>query len=261
MVEVIEKVCNTQLHPVPLLFVHGSGHGAWSWEDHFLGFFAERGYRAVALNLRGHGNSPTPKPLRECSIVDYVDDVVEVADGLPVRPVVIGHSMGGYVVQKYLESHDAPAGVLMASLPPGGTAAMTLRRMRRHPWLAVKSTFTGKQLPGLTPLPLTREAFFSPKTPQDVITRCSARLQEESAKALLATMSSKGIDVTRIQTPILVMGGESDGGVSVNEVRATALAYRTKAEFFPDMGHDMMLEPGWKAVAERIDGWLDGQAL
>jgi hypothetical protein len=43
--------------------------------------------------------------------------------------------------------------------------------------------------------------------------------------------------------------------------RDIARAYRTEAEFFPDMGHNMMLEPGWQAVAERIDSWLGGQGL
>ena len=47
----------------------------------------------------------------------------------------------------------------------------------------------------------------------------------------------------------------------VAEVEDTARAYHTPAEVFPDMGHDMMLEPGWQAVAERIDGWLSGQGL
>jgi hypothetical protein len=42
---------------------------------------------------------------------------------------------------------------------------------------------------------------------------------------------------------------------------ATARAYRTKAEFFPNMGHDMMLEPGWVAVAERIHTWLGTHGL
>ena len=80
------------------------------------------GYRALAVNLRGHRGSATSKPLRKCSIADYVDDVASVADTLQARPVVIGHSMGGFVVQKYLESHEAPAGVLVASFPPGGSA-------------------------------------------------------------------------------------------------------------------------------------------
>jgi hypothetical protein len=38
-------------------------------------------------------------------------------------------------------------------------------------------------------------------------------------------------------------------------LRATARAYHTHAEIFPDMGHDMMLEPGWADVAERIHTW------
>src|SRR5882757_2285721 len=105
-------------HPAPLLFVHGANHAAWCWDEHFLEFFADKGYRALAVSLRGHGRSPTSKPLRKCSVADYVDDVASVADTLDTGPVIIGHSMGGFVVQKYLESHDAPAGVLLASFPP-----------------------------------------------------------------------------------------------------------------------------------------------
>jgi len=37
-----------------------------------------------------------------CSIADFVEDVNSVAANLPTRPVVIGHSMGGFVVQKYV---------------------------------------------------------------------------------------------------------------------------------------------------------------
>jgi pimeloyl-ACP methyl ester carboxylesterase len=64
MLEVIDKGSCTDAHPVPLLFVHGGWHGAWCWDDHFLDFFADAGYRAVAVSLRGHGTSPTAKPAR-----------------------------------------------------------------------------------------------------------------------------------------------------------------------------------------------------
>src|SRR5574340_123070 len=107
MLEVIDKGACSESHPIPLLFVHGSWHAAWCWDEHFLDYFADRGYRALAVSLRGHGGSDSPKPLRRCSIADYVDDVAAVADSLPVRPVVIGHSMGGFITQKYLESYDA----------------------------------------------------------------------------------------------------------------------------------------------------------
>jgi hypothetical protein len=45
----------------------------------------------------------------------------------------------------------------------------------------------------------------------------------------------------------------------LDEVRATAGAHGVPADFFAKMGHDMMLEPGWQAVAERIDSWLTAQ--
>src|SRR4051812_12710578 len=93
MLEVIDKGACSDAHPVPLLFVHGAWHGAWCWDEHFLDFFANKGYRALAVSLRGHGNSPTSKALRSCSIADYVDDVASVADSLRTPPVVIGHSM------------------------------------------------------------------------------------------------------------------------------------------------------------------------
>lgn len=84
MLEVIEKGSGSAEHPTPLLFVHGGWHAAWCWEN-FLDFFADAGYRAVALSLRGHGASPTSKPLHRVSIADYLDDVAAVADELGAR--------------------------------------------------------------------------------------------------------------------------------------------------------------------------------
>ena len=137
------------------------GTRAWCWDENFLSFFADKGYRAVALSFRGHGNSPTDKPLRTCSVADYLDDVRSVADALPTPPVVIGHSMGGLIVQKYLESHEAPAGVLMTSMPPQGNLGNGLRWIRHRPWHFAKMTITGKALPYINPPELARERFFS----------------------------------------------------------------------------------------------------
>jgi pimeloyl-ACP methyl ester carboxylesterase len=116
-IEVIDKGCSTPAHPAPLLFVHGAFMGAWCWDEHFLDYFADRGYRALALGVRGHGDSPANRSLHRCSIADYVEDLCAVADLLPEPPVLIGHSMGGYVVQRYLRVRSAPAAVLLASVP------------------------------------------------------------------------------------------------------------------------------------------------
>ena len=73
--EVIDKGSAGPAHPVPLLFVHGAWHAAWCWDEHFLDFFAGKGYRALALSLRGHGNSPSDKPLRALSITEQKTDM------------------------------------------------------------------------------------------------------------------------------------------------------------------------------------------
>lgn len=255
MLEVIDKGCTSAAHPSPLLFVHGAWHAAWCWDEHFLNFFADRGYRALALSLRGHGNSPSAKPLRSLSMADYVDDVATVASCLPVPPVVIGHSMGGFVVQKYLESRDVPAGVLMASAPPQGYLLSGIRWLRRHPWHFTKLSLTGKSLVYVSAPELARERFYSPQTPEALVTAYAARLQEESARSgcdgVIALPRPK-----RVRAPMLVLGALDDGAVTPAEVRATARAYHTEPEFFPGIGHNMMLEPGWKTVAEHIDSWL-----
>ena len=262
MLEVIDKGSSSDAHPVPLLFVHGAWHGAWCWDEYFLDFFADRGYRALAVSLRGHGNSPTPRSLRACSIADYVDDVKSVADDLPARPVVIGHSMGGLVVQKYLESNTAPAGVLVAAIPVRGGGPAVLRYTRRHPWRALKGALTGYTMHNLDTPARARESMFSPRTPESEVARYVARFQPESQRVLYLDQTFRALPrPEKVSTPLLVLGAERDGVFTPAEVRATAAAYGTVAEIFPDMGHDMMIEPAWDAVAERIHTWLQKRAL
>ena len=261
MLEVIDKGAVSAAHPVPLLFVHGAWHAAWCWDEYFLNFFADKGYRALAPSFRGHGGSSTDKPLRACSVADYVQDISVVADSLPAPPVVIGHSMGGLIVQKYLEVHNSPAGVLMTSMPPQGNLGSSLRWMRQHPWHFAKMTITGKALPYISTPQLARERFFSAQMPDSQVVDYAARLQEDSSRVGIDCLVLRLPRPKRVTTPLLVLGADDDGAHTRKEVRATARAYGTQAEFFPSMGHDMMLEPGWDAVAERIHTWLGTHRL
>ena len=267
MIEVVDKGQLSEQHPVPVLFVHGAEHAAWCWDEHFLDFFADRGYRAIAMSLRGHGGSPATKPPTALSISDYVNDVVSVASTLPLCPVVVGHSMGGFVVQKYLESHAAPAAVLVASAPPqgGGGAVLRIGRVLLHnsvfhPILTLRAFSAGRSLPYLTELERVRSLFFSPVTPESYVGRYAARLQEEQiGRAALDMILLDLPKPDRVTAPMLVLGAECDSSVTRPEVEATARAYGVRAKIFPDMGHDMMLEPNWHAVAERIDAWLSAR--
>lgn len=263
MLEVIDKGSSSQVHPVPLLFVHGGWHGAWCWDDHFLDFFAHAGYRAVAMSLRGHGTSPTPKPLQRVCIDDYLDDVRSVADDLsgPAgHPVLIGHSLGGYLTQRYLEDRTAPAAVLVGSLPPSGVLGAALRVWRRRPQMSVKSFHDPTLVRFLGNAKLAREYLFCKDTPEAIVQSCWRRAGPESIRAAMTDPMFRRVKTQLVTTPMLVLGAVHDGFVSTRAVRATAHAYRTEPEFFA-MGHNMMLEPGWAGVAERIHAWLQARGL
>lgn len=260
MLEVIDKGSRSEAHPAPMLFVHGGYHAAWCWDAHFLNYFADKGFRAVAVSLRGHGQSGRSQPLASCSIADYIDDVRAVADTLDYDPVLVGHSMGGFVVQRYLEMFHAPAAVLMASMPPQGVLRVTLGTLRRHPWTFLRANTFGNSAELMNTPDRAREFLFSPETPESVVESCAARLGPESRRAGIDQMIRLP-KAHLVSTPLLVLGAQQDGTLTNAEVAATARAYGTEAEFFPGMGHDMMLEPEWPTVAERIHRWLGMRGL
>ena len=262
MLEVIDKGQSTPAHPVPIVFVHGAFHGAWCWDEHFLDFFAAEGYRAVAFSLRGHGRSTTPTSLKRCSIADYVDDLDEVVTGLPTPPILVGHSMGGFIIQKYLETRSVPAAVLAASTPPVGQHAALVKLSLRQPWRALRATLTGRPSVLFDTVPLARKNLFSSDTAEDVVMRTHLQLREESPRALLADMSLLDlVQTSEIDTPMLVIGGGQDALYSRDVVRSTARAYGTTEVMIPDVAHDMMLDTHWAGVARTIARWLGERNL
>src|SRR5512144_2722393 len=72
--EVITRTPKGLARPMPLLFVHGAYGGAWLWDEHFLPYFAERGWAAHALSLRGHAGSDGADTVQFARLRDYVAD-------------------------------------------------------------------------------------------------------------------------------------------------------------------------------------------
>jgi pimeloyl-ACP methyl ester carboxylesterase len=241
----------------PILFVHGAFCGAWIWDAKFLPYFAERGFTAHALSLRGHGNGGGHDRLPWYSLGNYVDDVAEIIAGLDTPPILVGHSMGGMVVQRTLTQHrDIPAAVLMASAPPHGlwcsTAGMALRHPQVYRQLMLLTSFG----PDSADTGVIWRAQFSDRTPPDEIKKYESLVQQES-KRVLMDMFGMSMFLPSRSTPVLVLGADRDVFFSPAEVRATARAYGTEPEIFPDFGHAMMLESCWQRVADRVIDWLD----
>jgi pimeloyl-ACP methyl ester carboxylesterase len=257
--EIIARRPDSRTKRSPILFVHGFWHGAWCWEEHFLPYFTQRGYACIAPNLRGHGGSEGAERLRWTSIAEYVADVVGVAETLESPPILIGHSMGGLIVQKYLQMRSAPAAVLLASVPPMGLLATTLRFLARHPLATLKAGLTLSVYPLVATPELYRSSFFSPGFPEEALRAVHARVQDDSLRALLDMILLDLPQPSKLKpTPILVLGAD-DFIVRAWQVEATGRAYGVEAQIFPHMRHAMMLDVGWRTVADRIAGWLDRQ--
>ena len=238
--------------------MHGAWHGAWCWEEHFLDHVAGQGFRAAALDLRGHGSSPARGRFKTRRLRHYVADVAEVAATFDVPPVVVGHSMGGMVVQKYLEKHEAPAAVLLASGPPRGVIGVTLRVLRRHPWKFLRANATWSLYPLVEDPDDARALFFGSGTDEVTALGYTARLQDESYLAFLDMLVLDLPRPRRVDTAatrVLVLGGELDTIFLPADVHATASAYGTTAVLF-DGAHDLMLEPCWPEVAGHITEWV-----
>ena len=256
MLEIIHHQPEERRHDTPILFVHGAWHGAWCWAEHFLPYFAQNGYDAYAVSLRGHGGSSGPKRLSWVSTADYVADVAEAAQQLPAPPVVVGHSLGGFTVQKYLETFFAPAGVLLASAPPRPILRTTFHVIHRAPMKFLQVNLRQDLYPVVSMPALAQHFLFSADMPEEQVARYHGRLQSESYRAYLDMLGLGLPHPQRVKTPMLVLGAENDAVFSVKEVEATAVAYNTQAHIFPNMAHDMMLEAGWPAVAGVILAWL-----
>jgi pimeloyl-ACP methyl ester carboxylesterase len=259
--EMISKYPPNGTHPTPLLFIHGSLHGAWCWDAHFLDYFAEHGFAAHAVNLRGHGNSEGREVLRWTRIADYVDDLEIAVGQLPSPPILIGHSMGGFIIQKYLEDHASPGAVLLSSPPPSGFLPAAIRVARRRPLTFAKvnltlNLYTLVENPGLA-----REAFFSQNYPDELLVKYWGQMQDESYRAFLDMVALDLPKPAKVKTTVCVLGAERDNMLRPSEIRATARAYNTQAEFVPGVAHNSMLEENWRAVADQILLWLNRQDL
>jgi 3-oxoadipate enol-lactonase len=99
----------------PLVFLHGIGGAARGWSNQLIAF-GDR-YRAVAWDMPGYGGS---SPLPTVSIATLADALQDFLGQLgAVKPVLVGHSIGGMIVQQWLVKHpDTAAAVVLAQTSP-----------------------------------------------------------------------------------------------------------------------------------------------
>jgi non-heme chloroperoxidase len=103
----------------PVVFSHGWPLSADAWEDQML-FLADRGYRCIAHDRRGHGRSG--QPWNGNDMDTYADDLATLVETLDLQSAIhVGHSTGGGEVARYIGRHGTKRvakAVLISAIPP-----------------------------------------------------------------------------------------------------------------------------------------------
>ena len=275
----------------PLLFIHGSFHGAWCFSD-WIQYFSALGHECFAVSLRGTSTTgmPPADPGEVVQIEDHVGDMKSALSSLREKmaelygapaaadaaaPVIVAHSFGGVVAMKLLEDpavRDNVRGVcLLASVPPSGNGPMTQRFLfkRFFDSLLIVWGFVFKR--ATTDPDVCRKLFFDSTVPDADIERYMTRFRADSRVTLdvasltgvLPSKTSMGPDgrATWIREgnhamPALVVGGEKDFVVDREGVQEAARYFATDPVIIPDTYHDVMLGPKQNRTAAIIADWL-----
>jgi pimeloyl-ACP methyl ester carboxylesterase len=115
---------STRLHVVtggsgaPIVFLHGMGTSAATW-NRCMELLEDR-FTVIAPDLLGHGDSPVPDDPAEYTRDRTLVDVDDILADLAEPPVLVGHSLGGYLALAYAATRpDAVRGVVVLNTGPG----------------------------------------------------------------------------------------------------------------------------------------------
>ena len=108
------------------LLVHGAGGHAMQWVPRLIPRLYRAGYSVCAPTLPGHGRRGDPSAAQLNSLLACVAASADAFD----PSVIVGHSLGGYLVQRHLENSTVSRSVLLASLPPDVLDSDDLARVK-----------------------------------------------------------------------------------------------------------------------------------
>lgn len=246
-----------------IVFVHGMFQNPKSWAN-WINYFTGRGYECVAPAWPYHEGEPAqlranPDPkLGELSLDDIVQKIESVVSGLPEKPIVIGHSVGGLIVQLLANKNLISLGVPVSSVAPNA--------MLSFDWDFFKNSANiTNPLKGDKPFPMTPEAFHG-SFANSLSEEAAAREYEKTAthdsrNVLRDCVLHAKVDLELPHAPLLFIAGEEDKIIPHELVEKNSKAYKdensvTGFKLFTGRSHYICGEPGWQEVAEYVYNWL-----
>jgi len=257
-----------------IVFIHGLWIHSSSWQP-WMDFFNQQGYNCI--NPAWPGDSATveecranPQLIANRGVTEIADSYAKVIATLPEPPIVIGHSFGGLIAQVLLGRGIAAAGVAIDPAPMKGVWQL--------PFSALKASFPvlGNPFNLKKAVSLTFSQFqygFANAIPEaeakELYDRWTipapARPLFQAATATFAGNQTKVNTSNPARGPLLITGGEKDNIAPPILGKASLKKYNnaviTEFKLFEGRGHSLIVDSGWKEVAEYAIEWLKAKGF
>jgi pimeloyl-ACP methyl ester carboxylesterase len=260
----------------PVVFIHGLWLHADSWSP-WVEVFRDAGYQPSAPGWPGVPDTveaarTSAESIAGKSINDVVDHYTQIIGHLSAKPIVIGHSFGGLMAQRLLSHGSATAAVAIDPAPIKGVLYLPPSALRVAS-IALRNPANRDRAVSLTAEQF-RFGFANAVSAEE-----SATLYErwaipspgkplfEAATANFLPHSPAKVDTRKADRgPLLVTAGGKDHTVPPAVSRATVRLYGkshavTDLRQFPDRGHSLTIDSGWREVADAVLSWLKGHNL
>ncbi|MEV7326333.1 alpha/beta hydrolase [Streptomyces sp. NPDC093970] len=260
----------------PVVLIHGLWLHSSSWRPWTELLHAE-GFAPVAPGWPGEPDTVSaarehPETMAGAGIAEVTEHYAAVIRTLPTAPVLIGHSFGGLIAQKLLGLGLARAAVAVDPAPIKGVTPLPLTQLRSASPV-LRNPANRSRTVSLTAAQF-RYAFGNAITPQESDALYEAytvpapgRPLFEAAFANFSRRSPAAVDTGNAgRGPLLLMSGRRDHTVPDVVTRATHKLYRdstaiTDLERLPDRGHSLVVDQGWRTVADHALSWLARQGI
>ncbi|WP_158798280.1 alpha/beta hydrolase [Pedobacter sp. L105] len=247
-----------------IVFLHGLFVNAKCWDEWKL-FFEEKGFTCYAPSNPYHDAEPdqlrtyTDPKFRKLNFKDLVNNAADFIDNLPEKPILIGHSLGGLVVQKLLSMNKGIAGICISTAPPLGIITFKWSFWRSN--FPVINYFMGNSL-----FKPSKKWFHYAMTNTMTSLEADQVYEDywipESRNIPRGTLGLFAfISFKKTRSPLLFLSGELDHIIPSSLVEKNFKAYKNNTALnvykeFPNRDHFILGETGWQEVAEYAADWI-----
>jgi pimeloyl-ACP methyl ester carboxylesterase len=250
--------------PSDIVFIHGMYMNSASWQP-WVAHAAARGLIGHAPSWPYHDGDPShlrthvDPGLGRLNLGAVVRHMAGYIETLPAPPVLIGHSVGGLVVQRLINDGYGLAGVSISPAPPLGVLSFSPHFVRAN--FPHVNPFAGNRPVHMTPARF-HYTFCNTMSRADSDEAFERYVVPESRNVPRATLTPQArVDFRRRHAPLLIIAGDRDHLTPATMVRRNAAAYkatggRVDLREFSHRSHFICNQDGWEEVADACLDWL-----